>query len=127
MIIRSIAVNDFMKFDHPVEIAALDEKLNIIAGPNEMGKSTILSAMRAAFFGKHRSKHKEIRDLQHSQNKGAPCVRVDFEIGGEQYQIRKRFLKHQIAELRLPNGRLIKGDEAEEVLSDLLSFDNSVA
>ena len=125
MIIRSIAVNDFMKFDHPVEIAALDEKLNIIAGPNEMGKSTILSAMRAAFFGKHRSKHKEIRDLQHSHNKGAPCVRVDFEIGGEQYQIRKRFLKHQIAELRLPNGRLIKGDEAEEVLSELLSFDNS--
>lgn len=125
MIIRSIAVNEFMKFDQPVEITGLDDKLNIIAGPNEMGKSTILSAMRAAFFGKHRSQHKEIKNLQHSQFKGAPSVRVDFEIEGEQYQIRKRFLKRQIAELRLPDGKRIKGDEAEEELSDLLSFDDS--
>ena len=125
MIIRSIAVNQFMKFDQPVEIARLDEKLNIIAGPNEMGKSTILSAIRAAFFNRHRLMNKEIRDLQHSQNKGSPSVRVDFEIEGEQYQIRKRFLKHQIAELRFPDGRLIKGDEAEEELSNLLSFDDS--
>ena len=125
MIIRSIAVNEFMKFDLPVEITGLDDKLNIIAGPNEMGKSTILSAMRAAFFEKHRSQKKEITNLQHSQKKGSPSVRVDFEIEGEQYQIRKRFLRHQIAELRLPDGRLIKGDEAEEELSDLLSFDDS--
>ncbi len=125
MIIRSIAVNEFMKFDQPIEIAGLDEKLNIIAGPNEMGKSTILSAMRAAFFNRHRMMNKEIKDLQHSQNKGSPSVRVDFEIKGEQYQIRKRFLKHQIAELKFPDGRLIKGDEAEEELSNLLSFDDS--
>ena len=125
MIIRSIAVNEFMKFDQAVEITGLDEKLNIIAGPNEMGKSTILSAIRAAFFGKHRSQHKDIKNLQHSQVKGAPSVRVDFEIESEQYQIRKRFLKHQIAELRLPNGKLIKGDEAEEELSELLLFDDS--
>ena len=125
MIIRSIAVNEFMKFDQAVEITGLDDKLNIIAGPNEMGKSTILSAIRAAFFGKHRSQHKEIKNLQHSQIKGAPSVRVDFEIEGEQYQIRKRFLKRQIAELRLPDGKLIKGDEAEEALSELLSFDDS--
>ncbi len=122
MIIRSIAVNEFMKFEQPVEITGLDDKLNIIAGPNEMGKSTILSAMRAAFFEKHRSQKKEITNLQHSLNKGSPSVRVDFEIEGEQYQIKKRFLKRQIAELRLPDGRLIKGDEAEEELSDLLSF-----
>ncbi len=125
MIIRSIAVNEFMKFDQPVEITGLDEKLNIIAGPNEMGKSTILSAMRAAFFSKHRSQHNEIKNFQPAQIKGAPSVRVDFEIDGEQYQIRKRFLKRQIAELRLPDGKLIKGDEAEEKLSDLLSFDDS--
>ena len=125
MIIRSIAVNEFMKFDEPVEITGLDEKLNIIAGPNEMGKSTILSAMRAAFFSKHRSQHNEIKNFQPSQIKGAPSVRVDFEIDGEQYQIRKRFLKRQIAELRLPDGKLIKGDEAEEELSNLLSFDDS--
>lgn len=125
MIIRSIAVNEFMKFDQPVEIAGLDEKLNIIAGPNEMGKSTILSAMRAAFFNRHRLKNNEIKSLQHSHNKGSPSVRVDFEIGGEQYQIRKRFLRHQIAELRFPDGRLIKGDAAEEELSNLLSFGDS--
>ncbi len=122
MIIRQITVNELMKFDTPVQIADLDHQLNIIAGPNEMGKSTILSALRAAFFSRHRSTAADIRKLQNSHNLGAPTVEIDFELDRKSYQIRKRFLKKPMAKLGLPDGRTYRGDEAEEELLKILTF-----
>lgn len=126
MKIRSIAVKELKKFDTPAQITGIDDYLNIISGPNEMGKSTILSALRAAFFSRHSSKARDIRNLQNSQNLGAPVVKVEFDVNGKRYQIRKQFVKQRLAELSLPDGRVFRGDAAEDELQRLISFGESV-
>ncbi len=121
MIIRSISVNQFRKFDRPTKIENLREGINVVAGPNEMGKSTLLAALRAAFFEKHRSNTKTIRTFQHNRNLAAPVVSVKFELDGKEFSIQKRFIKKSFATLHLPDGRLIEGDAAEEELLKLLN------
>lgn len=114
-----------MKFDAPMEITGINDQLNIISGPNEMGKSTILSALRAAFFSRYSSQARDIRKLQNSENLGAPFVKVEFDINGERYQISKRFVKQRLAELHCPDGRIIRGDAAEDELQGLIGFGES--
>lgn len=125
MKIRSIAVKELMKFDAPVQIVGIDDRLNIISGPNEMGKSTILSALRAAFFSRYSSVAKDIKKLQNSQNLGTPVVKVEFEVNSDRYQIRKQFVKKRLAELRFPDGRIFRGDAAEDELQRLIGFGDS--
>ena len=125
MKIRSIAVKELKKFDAPAQITGINDQLNIISGPNEMGKSTILSALRAAFFSRYSSLAKDIRNLQNSQNFGAPVVKVEFDVNGERYQIRKQFVKQRLAELYFPDGRIFRGDAAEDELQRLISFGDS--
>ena len=124
MKIRSIAVNEFMKFDRPVQVKGLDDHLNIIIGPNEMGKSTLLAALKAAFFETHQSKKKEIVRLQNTRNKTAPVVKVGVEVDGKSYEIEKRFLKKPHAELRYPDGSRALGVEAEFELKKLIGLDS---
>ena len=49
MRIRRIEVRDFRKLGHVV-IDGLADGLNVIAGGNETGKSTLVAALRAALF-----------------------------------------------------------------------------
>ena len=125
MKIRSIAVKELKKFDAPAQITGINDQLNIISGPNEMGKSTILSALRAAFFSRYSSLAQDIKRLQNSQNLGAPVVKVEFDVDGERYQIRKQFVKQRLAELYFPDGRIFRGDAAEDELQRLISFGDS--
>src|SRR3546814_3265123 len=55
--LRRISLNNFRKFREPLTIEGLGEGLNIIIEPNERGKSTILEALRAAFFVRHATKN----------------------------------------------------------------------
>ena len=64
LVIRQIAVDGFRKFRTPFAIEGLTDGLNIIIEPNETGKSTLLEALRAAFF---------VRALRDP----APCHRRD--------------------------------------------------
>ncbi len=125
MKIRSIAVKELKKFDAPAQITGINDQLNIVSGPNEMGKSTILSALRAAFFSRYSSLAQDIKRLQNSQNLGAPVVKVEFDVNGERYQIRKQFVKQRLAELYFPDGRIFRGDAAEDELQRLISFGDS--
>ena len=120
MKIRSLSVNQFMKFDQPTKLEGLSDGLNVIVGPNEMGKSTLLAALRAAFFEKYSSKSKEIKKLQNCHNYAAPVVSVSFEIDGGLYEIRKRFMKKTYAILNYPDGRKLEGDAAEQELQNLI-------
>ena len=120
MKIRSLSVNQFMKFDQPTKLEGLSDGLNVIVGPNEMGKSTLLAALRAAFFEKYASRSKEIKKLQNCHNYAAPVVSVSFEIDGGLYEIRKRFMKKAYAILNYPDGKKLEGDAAEQELQNLI-------
>lgn len=123
MKVRSIAVNQFKKFTTPMCLDDIGDGLNVLVGPNEMGKSTLLDALRAALFEKYSSKAQPITGLQNDRNQAAPVVELAFEVDDGIYRIRKRFVKKPYAHLFCPDGRKLEGDEAEDTLRDLLGFD----
>ena len=122
MKLRSLALNQFRKFTTTTRLDDIGDGLNIIGGPNEMGKSTLLAALRSVLFEKYNSKARPIRELQNARNKAAPVVVLEFELEEGIYRISKRFVKGPYARLQCPDGRDLQGDEAEEALRTLLNF-----
>lgn len=127
MKLRSVAVNQFRKFTSPTQLDGIGDGLNILIGPNELGKSTLLDAIGAVFFERHGSAAKAIRALQNDRNRAAPVVHVAFELEDGGYCIKKRFIKKPYAQLHCPDGRLLEGGEAERALREQLSFEQSGA
>jgi len=123
MKVRSLALNQFKKFTSPVRLDGIDDGLNVVVGPNEMGKSTFLDALRAALFEKYSSKAQPIAALQNDRNQAGPVVEVAFEMDDGPYTITKRFIKKPYARLSCPDGRTLEGDAAEDTLRGLLGFD----
>jgi len=123
MKLRSLALNQFKKFTSPVKLDGIENGLNVVVGPNEMGKSTLLDALRAALFEKYSSKAQPITALQNDRNQAGPVVELAFELDDGVYRITKRFVKKPYARLSCPDGRTLEGDAAEDALRDLLGFD----
>lgn len=96
--------------------------LNIVVEPNETGKSTLLEALRAAFFIRHSAKTELVRSYCPFGDDVAPKVSVSFEIAEQQWQVEKQFLKSPYIRLTGPTGR-IESDTAEDQLQTLLGFE----
>ena len=123
MKLRSLAVNQFKKFTSPTRLDGIDDGLNVLVGPNELGKSTLLDALRAALFEKYSSKAQPITALQNDRNQAGPVVELAFELDDGLYRITKRFIKKPYACLSCPDGRTLEGNAAEDTLRNLLGFD----
>ena len=123
MKLRSLAVNQFKKFTTPIRLEGIEDGLNVVVGPNEMGKSTLLDALRAVLFEKYSSRAQPIMALQNDRNQAAPVVELVFELDDGPYRITKRFIKRPYARLSCPDGRSLEGDAAEDTLRSLLDFD----
>lgn len=119
--IRRIGINNFRKFREPIAIEGLTDGLNIVIEPNEAGKSTVLEALRAAFFVRYSTRNQLAQSFAPHGEAVAPEVEVAFEVNGEEWSVAKRFLKGQSIEVRSPNGRA-QGDDAEARLQELLGF-----
>ena len=119
---QRIEVNQFQQFREPVVIEGLEAGLNVIAGENEAGKSTLLRAIRAALFDRYRSSVGE-----HYRPHGdavSPSVKLDFTVAGLEYHLEKTFSKKKDGGLLLQasNGKRWEGPEAEDYLAELLGF-----
>ena len=125
MKLRSIAVNQFKRFTAPMRLDGIENGLNVVVGPNEMGKSTLLDALRAALFEKYSSKAQSITALQNDRNQAGPVVELAFELDDGVHRVTKRFVKKPYARLSCPNGRTLEGDAAEDTLRSLLGFDEA--
>ena len=123
MKLRSLAVNQFKKFTEPMRLDGIENGLNVVVGPNEMGKSTLLDALCAALFEKYSSKAQPIVALQNDRNQAGPVVELAFELDDGVYRVTKRFVKRPYARLSCPDGRTLEGDAAEDTLRSLLGFD----
>ena len=122
MKLRALELEQFRKFDRPIRIAGMSDGLNLVAGPNEMGKSTLFAALEAVLFERHRSQAQSVKSLQPVGHEGAsPRVTLEFELRGQPHRIEKRFLRRPAAELALPDGRHLHGEAAEEALEALLA------
>ncbi len=120
MKIRAIRLKEVGRFSAPVSLEGLSGGLDVLAGPNEFGKSTILKAVKLALFEQHRSKHRKLEAFR-PYSGGAPLIEVDFDIDGKSWRIRKQFLSSPAAELRdLQSGTITRGVDAEARMSELL-------
>ena len=126
MKIRALRLKQFKKFDRPVLVQGFGDGLNVIAGPNETGKSTLLLALRAALFEYHKATTKTVKNLPpHHVEGAAPEVALDFEIGGKRYHLEKRFLRRPMARLETEDGRRFEDREAEAEVKRLLGLNTS--
>ena len=121
MKLRALELEQFRKFDRAIRIGRMDDGLNLVVGPNEMGKSTLFAALQAVLFERHRSQAQAVRSFEPAGHAGAsPRVALQLEVAGQPYRIEKRFLRRPAAELALPDGRHLHGEAAEEELEALL-------
>lgn len=120
MKLTHLRLQQVRQFMQPVAVSDLDPGLNLFTGPNESGKSTLVEAIRAAFFERHKST--TVKHLQPWGDSSAiPEISLAFEWEGQRWQLDKRFLKKERCDLRV-NDITYSGDEAEEKLSELLGY-----
>ena len=122
MILKSLSVANFRKFRDPLKISGFTNGFNIVVEPNEMGKSTLLEALRAAFFIRHSAKTELVRSYLPNGDDVAPLVTVQFDLNGAAWTLEKQFLKSPFVRLSGPNGRR-ESEAAEEALQELLGFE----
>ena len=79
MRLHRLKIEQLRQFRQPFELTGLEPGLNLFAGPNEAGKSTLVRAIRAAFFERHRSA--SVDDLfPWGELSAAPSFELDFSI-----------------------------------------------
>ena len=122
MKLRKLSVNQFKRFTVPTQLGDLVDGLNLVVGPNELGKSTLLDALRAALFERYGSGARQITALQNDRSGAAPVVELVFEVNGAEYTLTKRFVRRPFARLQCPDGTLLEADAAENELRNLLGF-----
>lgn len=106
----------------------LQDGLNVVLGPNEAGKSTLVEGMYATLFKQPKLSKKGI-DLEFSK-RFMPKPQGDFidgtlmiENGIEQYHISKSWGSTAHARVVLPNGSIIQDSiKVDEMLRHLLNF-----
>ncbi|MBV1837314.1 hypothetical protein [Acetobacter estunensis] len=121
MILTSFEVEQVRRFGACHRLDGLGPGLNLLAAPNEAGKSTLLAALRALFLLRFGSKTQAIRDLA-PRDGGSPRIRAGFTLGNAAYCFEKRFLTKAFARLN-GEGRTLEGDDAEAQINDLLGLD----
>jgi hypothetical protein len=119
LVIRQIAVDGFRKFRTPFAIENLSGGLNIVIEPNETGKSTLLEALRAAFFVRHNTRNQLAQSFAPYGEAVGPEIKVTFDVDGAPWSLTKRFLRSPSLEISSPQGRA-QGDDAEARLNALL-------
>ncbi len=122
LVITDLMVEHFRKFDRPQHLTGLGPGLNLLAAPNEAGKSTLKAALDAALFQRHRVSGSGASQYVNQWHEAPPAVRVVFELDGANFSLAKRFYKQQKAVLQRPDGSSIEGDAAERELQALLGF-----
>lgn len=120
MKLQRLKVEQLRQFRKPFEIDGIEPGLNLFVGPNEAGKSTLVRAIRAAFFERHRSS--TVEDLRPwGDSTAAPAVELDFRVGDSAFRLRKSFLQRKRCELR-DGAQSLDGEDAERHLAALLGF-----
>ncbi len=92
MKIRALRVSEVGRFLEPVAVEGFSGGLNVLAGPNEMGKSTLFRALQILLTLKHNSSGDAVKKLTPYRG-GQPLVEADLEIEGNLWRISKRFGK----------------------------------
>ena len=120
MKLQRLHLENFKRFRAPFTLDGLDSGLNLFTAPNEAGKSTLVEAIRSAFFERHRSSTVEhLRPWGDST--ATPTVVLDFQVNGKNCRLTKAFLGKKRCELQMGD-QALDGNAAEDHLAELLGF-----
>ena len=121
MKLQRIKVEQLRQFRQPFELTGLEPGLNLFSGPNEAGKSTLVRAIRAAFFERYGSA--SAKDLvPWGDDSATPTIELDFEADGQLFKLRKCFVTKKRCEL-VAGAQKFDGEDAERHLAQLLGFE----
>lgn len=119
--LQRIKLEQFRRVTGSLEITGLTSGLTVLHGPQESGKSTIATAIRAAFL--ERCGSSVHTDFQPKGDSGAaPTVELEFEFQGVAHALKKTFVKRTRCDLMIGNTRL-DSTNAEDRLADLFGFE----
>lgn len=125
MKIAAIRLADAGRFDEPVAVEGFSGVLDVLAAPNEHGKSTILRALRAVLLEKHTSTGgpRTMLGALRPYLGGDPLIEVDLDMGERVLRLRKQFGRGRSARLvDVRTGAILAGNaEAEQHVAALLS------
>ncbi len=123
MIIHRVSLKGVKCFRNPVDLTDLSPALNLIVGPNESGKSTLMLAIARCLFDRARSTADKLQKLRPWGTNLTPWIQIQFEAQGEHYQLTKQFLDAPFTTLaRLENGQFVlwlEGEGAENFVREL--------
>lgn len=125
MVIQSVTVEQFAALYAPITVE-FEDGLNVIYGPNETGKSTLMRAIWYAFTRRAGSRAQEIKAIEPERG-GTPSVTVTWEQEGPTFTLTKVFSSSSPEtrlEERTRDGslRTESGEEADDRLREVLGF-----
>ncbi len=121
MRLDELVVEGFRKLAGRHVVSPAPTGITVVSGDNEEGKSTLLAALKAAFFMKHNTTGSDREAIQPLGLEATPTVAVAFTVGGRGWRLEKRFRRGGVR-LEGPDG-VLEGDAAELELARLLAFD----
>lgn len=120
MRLRRIQLSAVRKLAATVAIDGMADGLNVIGGDNEEGKSSLLLALKCAFFLKHDASGSLRERLTTYGSLAPPEIQIDFDLAGQSYHLKKAFKRDG---MRLSAaGRTMANADAEAELERLLQF-----
>jgi len=125
MILQSISLSAWRCFLNEISVGQFSERLNVISGPNGVGKSSLFEALRRALMDSHLVSGQDVAAICPWGRALSPKVSVCFSQGDIQYRILKQFLEGAFSRLeRKENGSfspLAEGRQADDRARELLS------
>ncbi|APC08993.1 AAA family ATPase [Neomoorella thermoacetica] len=124
MFLHSLTVAGLRRFRNPVALTGFDPGINIIYGPNECGKSTLIWGLILAFLNRHNVSGEEIARFRPWGTALNPIIKVEFTAGGKRYRLDKGFLDEARCTLSEWTGGgyqdLARGKAADEMVFQMM-------
>jgi DNA repair exonuclease SbcCD ATPase subunit len=121
MYLNRIRISNWRAIRDAIDLA-LDTGVNVIHGPNETGKSTVLDAICRGFFDRHTTGM--LKDRVPWGTQLGPRVEIEFTVKDQRYRLTKRFIDGESSELRQLSGgtwaALAEGATADDRLLRLV-------